>query len=173
MASPRRSSTPSGAATGHQTPPRLTAARPVEHMPTPSPRASRTRPRKDTPAKTLLVHDADGRLVKRPVVLDHGVIEEVRAANASKDVPGFERAALEVWADIPLFLLEGARAIFMLSEPISLAEFEDDQLVCPSPPPACHDTIIGTHGVFFFPLDPEATKPPHAFRLPHSSEVTT
>jgi len=129
MASPPRDSTPRGADTGHQTPPRSAPARPVEHTPTPSPRASRTLPRKEASPKTLEVRDADGRLVKRPVVLDNGAIEEVRAANASKDIQGFERAALKVWGDdLPPFILDGAYILFLMAEPTRLAEFEDDDL---------------------------------------------
>lgn len=141
MASPPRDSTPRSADTGHQTPPRSAPARPVEHTPTPSPRASRTLPRKEASPKTLEVRDADGRLVKRPVVLDNGAIEEVRAANASKDIQGFERAALKVWGDdLPPFILDGAYILFLMAEPTRLAEFEDDDLVCLGPPSACHRT---------------------------------
>ena len=58
-----------------------------------------------------------------------------------------ERAALKVWGDdLPPFILDGAYILFLMAEPMRLAEFEDDDLVCLGPPSACHRRLSQNAG---------------------------
>ena len=123
--------TPSGATAAPRTPPRAPSVRSAKHTPTPSPRASRTRPHKEAAPTLVEIRDAEGRLVKTGG-LNYAAIEKARVASESKDSDGFEKAARKVCGpEMPAHILDDATTLFMLSEPVRLADFEDDQLVRP------------------------------------------